>query len=158
MTLSEHVEEFWKRFSTARMEADEKPPGDEYEAWYFCNNEKDANELGDLVLKGIKTATASLHWVYEAENEKVPEPGDFSVITDWDGNPLCVIETTEVRILPFNEVDPAFAHDEGEGDRSLGFWREVHWRFFSMEAADIGREPEETMPVVCERFRVIYKE
>ncbi len=106
-----------------------------YETWYFCDNEDSANELGGLVLAGIKTATCSLTWAYEAEGEKIPETGDLSVITNWDGDPLCVIETTEVEIKPFNQVDEQFAYDEGEGDRSLAFWRNAHLSFFSRECA-----------------------
>jgi uncharacterized protein YhfF len=32
--------------------------------------------------------------------------------------PLCVIETTEVKIQPYDKVDAQFAYEEGEGDRS----------------------------------------
>ncbi|MCL4237564.1 MAG: ASCH domain-containing protein [Anaerolineae bacterium] len=125
-------------------------------AWYFCDNQADADELGDLVRRGIKTATCSLLWLYEAENERVPEPGDRSIITDWEGRPLCIIETTEVTIRPYDKVDARFAYDEGEGDRSLAYWRTAHWRFFTRECADLGRTPAEDMPLVCERFRVVY--
>jgi uncharacterized protein YhfF len=83
--------------------------------------------------------------------------GDLSIIANWDGDPLCVVETTEVTITQFDQVSPQFAYDEGEGDRSLDYWRRVHWAFFAEECADIGREPAHNMPVVCERFRVIYR-
>jgi uncharacterized protein YhfF len=126
------------------------------DAWYFCDNETDANTLAGLVQAGIKTATCSLFWVYAAGNERMPQVGDLSIITDWGGFPLCIIETTEVEIKPYNTVDLKFAYDEGEGDRSLAYWRAAHWRFFSRECVSIGREPAEDMPVVCERFRVIF--
>jgi uncharacterized protein YhfF len=90
------------------------------------------------------------------ENEELPAVGDLSIITNWDGEPLCIIETTEVQVKPFDEVDEGFAYDEGEGDQSLAYWREVHWDVFSRECSTIGREPVESMPVVCERFRVIF--
>jgi len=82
--------------------------------------------------------------------------GDLSIITNWEGESLCIIETTEVEIKAFNEVDDTFAYDEGEGDRSLAYWREVHWDVSSRECATIKREPAETMPLLCERFRVIF--
>lgn len=77
----------------------------------------------------------------------------MSIVTDWEGRPLCVIEITEVSLCPYNQVDAQFACDEGEG---LACWREAHWRFFSRECAQIGREPAEDMPLVCERFRLVY--
>ena len=149
------VEAFWRRY-LASLPQEAEPLPNSYEAWSFGDNQEAANRLGDLVRAGIKTATCSLVWAYEAENEKLPAIGDLSIITNWDGEPLCIIETTEVDVKEFNEVDDRFAYDEGEGDRSLAYWREVHWEAFSREYPAIGREPAETMPIVCERFRLVF--
>jgi len=78
------------------------------------------------------------------------------VVTDWQGIPRCIIETTNVEIVSFDRVTDSFAAREGEGDKTLRYWREVHWRFFSRECQRIGREPDLQMPVVCEQFKVIY--
>ena len=78
------------------------------------------------------------------------------MILDGAGLPLCIIETTEVSVRPMNEVDAQFAYDEGENDRTLEGWRAAHWSFFMPRCAAIGRAPSETMPVVCERFRVVF--
>ena len=126
------------------------------EAWYFCDSRACADELGALVVAGIKTATAGLFWSYEAEEEPLPQARQPSIVTDWEGRPLCVIETTEVQVLPFDEVGAQHAYEEGEGDRSLAYWREVHWRFFGRECAALGRTPSADMPVVCERFRLVH--
>ena len=40
----------------------------------------------------------------------------MSVVTDWDGIPLCIIETSEVEVRAFKDVDEEFAAAEGEGD------------------------------------------
>jgi len=69
---------------------------------------------------------------------------------------MCIIETTDIEIIAFIDVVEKHAYEEGEGDRSLDYWREVHWAFFVEECKSIGREPTEDMPVVCERFRLIY--
>jgi len=148
------LDSFWDACRAAVPGAPDTQP----EAWYFCDNEADADELGALVVAGTKTATCSLLWVYEAEGERVPQVGDWSIITNWAGEPLCVIETTEVTIRPYDQIDAQFAYDEGEGDRSLAYWREAHWRFFTRECADLGRAPAQAMPLVCERFRVVYRE
>jgi uncharacterized protein YhfF len=78
------------------------------------------------------------------------------VVTSWDGLPLCVIETTEVQVQAFEDVDEEFAAAEGEGDRSLACWREVHWSYFERVCDKLGRERSLRMPVVCERFRVVF--
>jgi uncharacterized protein YhfF len=155
MDNKDRQEELWKTY-LASLPPDSRARARVSETWHFCDNEQDANELAALVKAGIKTATCSLQWVYEAEGAKLPEVGALSIITDWDGDPLCIVETTEVTIRPFNEVDASFAYGEGEGDRTLEHWRAVHWRCFGREFATIGREPSEDMPLVCERFRVIW--
>lgn len=129
-----------------------------YGAWSFGDGPEMADRLGGLVLAGRKTATCSALWELEAEGEPVARPGERSIILDGDDEPLCVVETTEVEVRRFDEVDEVFAHDEGEGDLSLAYWREAHRRFFVRTLPGIGRRFSEDMPLVCERFRVIYKQ
>ena len=126
------------------------------EAWGFGDSPEMAEELGRLVLQGIKTATASAVWEYEVTNEPVPQVGDLSIILDGQGEPLCIIETVEVMVRTYNEVDPQFAYNEGEGDRSLAYWRQAHYNFFTRTLPNIGLEFSETMPLLLERFKVIY--
>ena len=67
-----------------------------------------------------------------------------------------MIEVMNIEVVRFNEVTPAFAELEGEGDKSLAYWKEVHWAFYSRELADTKYSPSEDMPIVCEEFRVVY--
>lgn len=156
MTINhdDHVQAYWNTF------VETLPPGEpapaKFEAWGFGDSPEMADKLGALVIKGIKTATASLVWAYEAEGEPFPEADDYSIVLDGEGNPMCIIRTTRVYVRPFIQVDQEQAYLEGEGDRSLDYWREVHWRFFGRECAQIGREPDESMPVLCERFVLVY--
>jgi uncharacterized protein YhfF len=149
------AEAYWQVFLETLLERKEPLPTI-YQAWSFGDSPEMADALGALVQDGVKTATASLVWAYEAENEPYPEAGDYSIILDGKGQPLCIIQTMEVTICPFDAVDEAQAFLEGEGDRSLAFWREVHWTFFSRECAQLGVVPTKQMPVLCERFRLVY--
>jgi uncharacterized protein YhfF len=154
MDLPTSIRPFWNAFeATVDFDASTRF----YEVFFFADTEAVANELAALVLCGTKQATASLLWTYEAEGQALPRPGNLSVMTDWGGHPLCIIETMEVELVPFDEVSPEFAATEGEGDKSLRYWREVHWNYFSRECEAIARQAESTMPVVCERFNVIYR-
>jgi uncharacterized protein YhfF len=56
----------------------------------------------------------------------LPQKWDLSIVLDGNGNPVLVIESITVVILPFNEVSEQFAFEEGEGDRSLAYWRMAH--------------------------------
>ena len=104
-----------------------------------------ADELVDLVLKGVKTATCSTE-----DEPNTLKPGERWIVLDGHGEPRCVIESTEVTYRRYSEVDAAFARDEGEGDRSLAYWREAHRRYFGR----LGRFSEDMM-LMCERFRLV---
>lgn len=126
-------------------------------AWSFGAGPEQADDLLGLVLAGTKTATAGALWDYEAEDEPLPEIGTLSIILDSTGQPRALIETTEVQVVPFDEVSDEQARLEGEGDLSLEYWRDVHQRFFT-EVADHDRGFSHDMPVVWERFRVLYSD
>jgi uncharacterized protein YhfF len=121
----------------------------------FGDSREMANQLAMLVREGVKTATCSALWTYEEEQKPLPKRGDHSIVLDGNGVPVAVIETVEVFVAPFNEVSEPFAYDEGEGDRSLGYWREAHRKYFSRQRFK-DRVFDERMPLICERFRVVY--
>jgi len=130
---------------------------EQYVAEGWGDSPRLADELGTLIVTGAKTATCSALWEYEAEGSALPEAGSKTIVLDGQDDPLCIVETTEVVVRPYDEVDAKFAYEEGEGDRSLEYWRDAHWRFFLCTLPTIGKEPSVDMPLVCERFRVIYE-
>jgi uncharacterized protein YhfF len=111
----------------------------------------DAGQLGRLVRDGPKRATASLRSAY-GDDQPLPAVGDLSVVLDGRGEPLCVIRTTHVETRAFGDVDEAFAWTEGEGDRSLAFWREAHIRAFASEGHPLRNEDE----IVLETFELLW--
>lgn len=155
--MSDSASQLWNAYLTSGSPDAVAAAGATYSAWQFGHGVERGDRLAACVIDGPKRATTGALWVYEAEGEAIPAPGDHSVILDGHGVARCVIRTTQVDILPFNEVDAAFAYDEGEGDRSLEYWRDVHWTYFVRELAGLGREATPDMPVVCERFEVVYR-
>ena len=146
------IEAFWKKF----LAASGLPPETAYkEAFSFETSEYWANELLRLVLAGKKRATSSSLLAYEKEGEALPRPGEFSIVTDWAGEPRCVIETTAVQIIPFNQMTFDIVRREGE-DECLETWQAGHRRFFLEDAKQLGYTFTEDMPVVFEDFRVVY--
>ena len=124
--------------------------------WSFGATPEQSDELVQLVLDGSKTATSSALWDYEAADEPLPERGALGIVLDGSAQPRALVVTTDVRVVPFDEVDAEHACLEGEGDLTLEHWREVHERFFTEHAEhDRGFSPD--MPVVLERFEVIYE-
>ena len=132
----------------------EKTDVSNLEKWHFEITEGAANYLLGLVLEGKKRATASSLWAYEIEGEEIPKAGQKSVITYWDGTPGCVIQTTNVRILPYRDITFEIAVLEGEDD-TLESWQKNHIEFFTEEGKEIGYEFNEDMPVIFEEFEVL---
>ncbi len=150
---SERVERFWAEFCSSSKEIDPATP---YQVWHFGNTREMARELADLVLSGRKTATASSANMNELHPEDEPRPHGYSVVTDFDGEPMCVIQTSEIRHLPFDDVDAEFAADEGEGDLSLEYWRRVHRDYFAEEAKRHDFAFDERSLICCERFTLLF--
>jgi uncharacterized protein YhfF len=146
--MKSEIDRYWKEFCKAR----DIDVNTNYQCWYFGNNEKMSEELCKLVLLGKKTATASLQWVYEDKPEDMPLLKGYSVITNFQGKPKCIIQTINIDIVAFDMVSEEFAKKEGEGDLSLKYWRDVHWAYFSKECQDIGKLASLNMPVICEEF------
>ena len=154
MSIPPSIHAFWSAFASTLAE---DPRDRFYEASYFGDSPDLADELAALVLAGRKRATAGLLWAYEAEGTPLAKPGALSVVTLFSGEPVCVIETLSIEIVPFFQVDADFAATEGEGDGSLEYWRRAHTAFFSRECERLGRELTPDAPVVCEKFELVYR-
>lgn len=147
------IQNFWNEFliTTGRDERTNY-----FEAFYFGHTERIANELLALVLQGAKTATTSGVFQYELTGSPYPKVGDLSIVTDFDGEPKCVIETKQVTFLKFSEMTYELCRREGE-DEHLASWQNNHIVFFS----EIGKEYDflfsDEMGIVFEEFQVIYQ-
>lgn len=124
---------------------------------YFGDNEKDANSLANLVVQDIKRATTHSLLGLQLRKEPLPKIGDFFVVTDWKGDAKCVVRTTSVKLLPYFSIHNEHARLEGEGDKSLDYWRNVHWDYYTRELAEFNRRPLESMIVVFERFEKVFE-
>jgi len=153
----EMLEAYWQEFLSGQP-VDSPYRGKPYVADGWGVGSEMADELGALIVNGTKTATCSALWEWEAEGEMPPETGAVTIVLDGSGEPIGIVETTEVTIRKYNEVDADFAREEGEGDLSLAYWREAHKNFFSHILPKVGKQFSDEMPLVCERFRLIYKQ
>ena len=140
------VAEFWRSF------VDASGINGPYMVEAFGNDAETADELGVLVRDGHKRATTSLLSSYEEDDEPLPTVGDLRVVVDGRGTPLCVIRTISVEVRPFGLVDETFAFVEGEGDRSLAYWRDAHVRFF----ASLGKPVDDDTMVVLDTFELLW--
>ena len=141
-------QEMWNAYKKINLSI-----GDEIDAWAFG---VDADFLADLVLRGEKTATASAYDLYALEGEPLPQEGKFDVILDSQNQAVCIVEIKKVSVQPFNQVSAQHAFKEGEGDKSLAYWRQVHEDFFTDCLGEAGLTFTPDSKVVLEEFRKIY--
>jgi uncharacterized protein YhfF len=157
MMTDERVKAYWQKFLST-LPPDSPYHSKSYVAEGWGDSPAMADELGTLIVQGLKTATCSALWEWEVEGNPIPKAGLITIALDGQGEPLCIVETVEVTIRNYNEVTADFAHDEGEGDRSLTYWREAHKNYFSrVLPKKTGKQFSKEMPLVCERFKLIYK-
>lgn len=148
-------EAFWRAY-VEQLPVDHHHRVAKPDAFGFGGEPRLADELARLVLAGSKRATTSLAIEFTALNEPLPRVGDVSIIVQGDGVPVAVIERTHVTTVPFDEVDADYAAVEGEGDRSLAYWREAHADYFRGVCTRLGGTFDDRTPVLCQVFRVIW--
>ncbi len=145
------VQEFWDVYRTATGSSAQLAG-----SFAFGDSPEMADELADLVVHGPKRATAGMLAEFEHDGEPVPDAGFHWVVLNGRGEPVCVIRTTEVQIKALKLVDEAFAWDEGEGDRTLDWWRRAHDRYFSRRCRELGMPFSDDLTVVFERFELLW--
>lgn len=124
-----------------------------YEAWSFSEA---PDKLAGLVLQKIKTATCSAYDLYQINHEPLPKAGDYSIILNSKEEAVCIIQTTKVYVAEFKDVSDEQAYKEGEGDRTLAYWRKVHESFLINELASVNKTFSQNTKVLCEEFEVVY--
>ena len=153
--VSKAVANFWQDFLASQgLSAGEL----QYEeAWAFGNSPEMADELSALVLAGTKTGTSSAQQIYQQLGEPLPAVDAYSILLDGQNQPVCVVKTNSVTVLPFLAVDETQALKEGEGELSLAYWRQVHQAFWEETLPYYGLTFSPEMSVVYEEFAVVYR-
>lgn len=119
------------------------------ETFHFGDSRALCDRLLALVRDGKKRATCGALRDFRAGGEPLPVVGRRDIALDWEGFPALVIETTEVAIRRFGDVEADFALSEGE-DETLEGWQAGHRAYFERNGGW-----SEDMELVCERFRLI---
>jgi uncharacterized protein YhfF len=104
-----------------------------------------------LVTTGRKRATAALLSEWESAQDPL-EVGRRWAVVDSAGQRVAVVETTELRIGTFGDVDLEWIIDAGEGQQSVEQWRED---YLDQYERTTGKRPALATPVVYERFRLV---
>lgn len=119
-----------------------------FEARGFAGTERLA-----ALLAGKKTAAFFSYATFAVDNEELPVSGEYYIVLDANNEALCVIKTTAVQILPYNQVAWEMAAREGE-DSSLEEWRERTRENLEDEGAVVGFEFAPDIKLVYVEFEV----
>ncbi len=126
------------------------------EVVHFYDNKEDADQCAQMIRAGSKKAVSRSLLGLQYRNEPLPQLGAFNVITNWEGEALCIIKTTAVRLKPFFSIDEQYTVLEGNALSSLDSWKKYHWDYFTRELAVYGRVPRESTIVVCMEFEKVF--
>ncbi len=145
------IEEYWHMYAIEN-ELNMSIP----DAWMFGDGSKEmGDELGSLVVNGIKTGTCAAHRVYEFEGEEIPKVDQYDIVLDGENNPLAIIKYTKIDFVKMNDVTSDFARSEGEGDLSYDYWYRGHEKFFTWELNQHGLTFTPDLLLVCQTFKVM---
>jgi|SRR5579859_3025709 len=154
MPATSKIEQFWNDYLLTLPERSRQQ--NYYEAATWGNSPELADRIAHLIRSGIKTTTSALLWDQQQKQWPMEKPGDKSIVLDSHHNPICITETLDVFIKPFNEVDAGFVYRYGEGDRSMAFWNKNMWEYYQTECLALGKTAQPDMPMICVVFKRIY--
>lgn len=131
---------------------------DDLPQWHFGKDEETANRTLEQILDGSRRMTSTLYYYLELEPDLpieeqmgYPKVGELNVITDWEGNPKCVIKTTDARVMEYGNVPYEIARLE-QGDETLEDWQISRGEVFQEE---IGKLLDSYTKLFLETFEVI---
>jgi len=152
--IDQSVRKMWNNYIKSNPEfKEEEIP----ESEFFHNNEKDANRLAELTIKGKKKASSGLLSLYKQYNVDLPKVRAKQIITDFDGKAKAIIENMRVDTIPFNKISKEYAElDMGTDIEPLKKWKKAHWDFFESFLEESGEKPTEEMLIVCVKFETIW--
>ena len=121
---------------------------------YFGNSEEASVEILEQLLRGEKTAVSHCVPWYIVTRTAMPKAGEYTMVTDFYGNPCCVLKTREVVIEPLTEVQASLAEQECQGELEL--WRGKKQQEFQALAKQAGFHYNEGLPVLMELVEVVF--
>lgn len=137
------MRDFWRGF----LEAKGLPADTSHTALKLGHSEDTSATLMKLLLRGKKRA-----FVMRCGSDlKLPKKGDYTIVTDWDEMPRCVVKTLRAQVMRFNEITIEQVLKMGEDD-NIEDWLRRKTDFFTSTGDFV-----EDMPIVYEEFRLEYK-
>ncbi|MGM9971618.1 MAG: ASCH domain-containing protein [Anaeroplasmataceae bacterium] len=114
----------------------------------------DKEDLEKLMSGKIK-AEISPYEVIRVNDYAIPFVGDYNIVIDDSDNAICVIKTTKVSIVPFNDIKEVDAIKLGFD--GLKEFRNIYKDILTSELKEININYQDEALCVIEEFEIIYK-
>ncbi len=149
---SQSVDTFWQ---SCLPQLDTAPADNFYRVRSIGSTPESTAIITRLILEGQKTGTFTSPWMYEGDRSITPVAGGYSVLLDETQSPRAVLKTTELMIVPFDQITEKETAIDGPAVRPLDVWRPIHVTFFTTELEARGKAFAQDMPVTVEKFEVM---
>jgi uncharacterized protein YhfF len=154
--LNPQCEAFWQSYLAITPDAVERAKRF-YEVYQIGDTAEDADYGAQLIMAGAKTTTSGLLWDYEVSGDARPFVGALGLVANGSDEPVCIVEITWLEVVPLNGVvDTGFIIDYGEWGETAESWQEQAWAYYAPHCRELGLEPRPDMPLLCERFEIVY--
>ncbi len=121
---------------------------------YFGENQEESVSVLEQLLGGEKTGISHCIPYYIVTRSPMPKAGDYTMVTDFYGNPCCILETAGVVIEPLPELPAEVAAMECQGAYEV--WLARKHREFEALSKQGGFHYSKELPILMEQVRVVY--
>lgn len=122
---------------------------------YFGGSEEESVEILEQLLRGEKTAISHCVSQYIVKKQRMPRLGDHIMVTDFYGNPCCILKTVGVTIEPLPQLPRELMVQEKPGI-TAEVWLSDKQAEFEALAKKHGFHYHPELPVLMETVAVVY--
>lgn len=121
---------------------------------YFGTSEEESVEIMEQLLRGEKTAISHCVSYYITTRSPLPRIGDYTMVTDFYGNPGCIVKAVDVVIDPISAIPPEVSALECQGDHAA--WTARKHEEFAALAQRSHFHYHDELPVLMELVELVY--
>ena len=122
---------------------------------YFGDSESSSVAAVEQMLRGEKTAVSRCISYFLTTNQRIPQTGDYTLVTDFYGNPCCIFRTLAVTIAPMPEISDALRIQDAP-ERSPAEWLTLRQQEYRDLAQRFGFHYHDELLVLMETVELVY--
>lgn len=150
--MDDIYEDFWAAF----LEETGTPETTFLENYtYFGDSEEASVDALEQFLSGERTAVSHCVSAYLATKQRMPRIGDYTMVTDFYGNPGCILHTLDVTIAPMSELSKTLIEQECPGVERES-WLQDRRKEYTALAERFGFHYNDDLPVLMETVELVY--